>query len=154
MDHVVDTVNYNAMPSIHPGDALHRLLHAYKHAMRDASRDAGIELPVSHMRMLKVVCHHPRCTAHDVATHWRRDKAQIARVVKELDHAQLIRIQPDPDDGRRRILTPTAAGTRMFQRIADAERAAGARMVHGLAPDAVDRFVELAEAMATNLRKS
>lgn len=142
------------MSSTHPGDALHRLLHAYKHAMRDASRDAGIDLPVSHMRMLKVVCHHPQCTAHDIATHWRRDKAQIARVVKELDHAGLIGIRPDPDDGRRRILTPTAAGKRMFQRIADAEREAGARMVRGLSREAVDQFVELAEAMANNLRKS
>lgn len=139
------------MTSSHPGDALHRLLHAYKRAMRDACRTAGIDLPPSHARSMKVICHVPECTAHDLTTRLHRDKSQMTRVVQELCNAGLVRQQPDPSDGRRRILLPTRAGRALRGRIADAEREAGARMVRDLPEAAVTEFVRLAEAMAANL---
>lgn len=139
------------MTSAHPGDALHRLLHAYKRAMRDAYRAAGIDLPHAHVRVMKAACHLPQCTAHVIATRMRRDKAQITRVVQDLCAADLIRQEPDPADGRRRILTPTPAGKRLRKHIAQAEREAGTRMVRDLPAASVTEFVSLAETMADNL---
>lgn len=139
------------MPSTPPGDALHRLLHAYKRALRDAHRSAGIELPISHVRALKGVCHMPACTVQAIAERMHRDKSQITRVVKELRAEGLVAARTDPDDGRARILTPTAAGKRLMSRIEAVERDAGARMMQGLPAASVTEFVRLAEAMATNL---
>lgn len=139
------------MVTPHPGDTLHRLLHAYKRAMRDAYLAAGIDLPHSHVRVMKAVCHLPQCTAHAIAGRMQRDKAQITRAVQELCAAKLVSRRPDPEDGRRQILTPTAAGRRLRKRITDAERDAGARMVRGLPAASVAEFVRLAEAMAANL---
>lgn len=135
----------------HPGDALHRLLHAYKRAMREAYLNGGIELPITHVRVLKGIGHLPACTAQAIAKRMRRDKSQITRIVKELRAAQLVRAQADPEDARSRILAPTGAGVALLERIAEAERDAGARMVEGLPPEAVDEFVRLAGIMATNL---
>ncbi|HEX7338986.1 MAG TPA: MarR family winged helix-turn-helix transcriptional regulator [Rhodanobacteraceae bacterium] len=139
------------MTTSSPGDALHRLLHAYKRAMRDAYAAAGIELPGSHVRVMKAICHLPQCSAHDIVARMRRDKAQITRIVQDLHAAGLIRRHPDPADKRRQILTPTAAGKRMRERITAAEHDAGKRMLHGLPPASVTQFVRLAEAMAANL---
>lgn len=139
------------MTTTHPGDALHRLLHTYKRAMRSAYRDAGIMLPTSHVRVMKAICHLPQCTAHAISLRMRRDKSQITRVVQELCQARLVRRKPDPDDARRRILTPTAAGTRLMRRVAEAEREAGTRMVRGLPAASVAEFVRLSEVMAANL---
>lgn len=134
-----------------PGDALHRLLHAYKRAMREAYREAGIELASSHVRVMKVICHLPQCSAHDIVTRMRRDKSQVTRIVQDLCTADLIRRRPDPADGRRQILVPTAKGKRLRERTRAAEREAGKRMVHGLPSASVTEFVRLAEAMASNL---
>jgi len=134
-----------------PGDALHRLLHAYKRAMRDAWRDAGIDLPGSPVRVMKVICHLPQCSAHDIAGRMRRDKSQITRVVQDLCADGLVRRHPDPRDGRRQILTPTAKGKRLRERTRAAEREAGQRMARGLPAASVAEFVRLAEAMAANL---
>jgi DNA-binding MarR family transcriptional regulator len=139
------------MVTPHPGDTLHRLLHAYKRAMREAYLTAGIDLPHSHVRVMKAVCHLPQCSAQAIAERMQRDKSQITRVVQDLCASKLVSRHADPGDGRRQILTPTAAGKRLRKRITDAERAAGAHMVHGLPPASVAEFVRLAEAMAANL---
>ncbi|KGI77091.1 MarR family winged helix-turn-helix transcriptional regulator [Oleiagrimonas soli] len=139
------------MTAPHPGDALHRLLHAYKRAMREAYRAAGIELPSSHLRAMKAICHLPQCTAQAIAERMQRDKSQITRMVQELCAEKLVKRTPDPLDGRRQILTPTASGKRLRERIAEAEREAGARMVRGLPRTSIEAFVRLAETMAANL---
>lgn len=151
IDHMVDIINCMAMTSLHPGDALHHLLHAYKRAMREAYRAANINLPPSHVRVMKTVCHRRQCSAHDIAGRMRRDKSQITRVVNELCAAGLVSRHADPDDGRRQILMPTAAGRRLCEHIGEAEREAGARMLRGLPEASVAEFVQLAEAMAANL---
>jgi DNA-binding MarR family transcriptional regulator len=151
LQNIVDVINHQAMTATHPGDALHRLLHAYKRALREASRADGIDLPPSHIRAMKAICHLPDCTAHELAQHFRRDKAQITRVVHDLCDAGLIRQQADPTDRRRRLLVPTSAGKAMQTRIAAAERQAGMRMVRGLSAASVAEFVRLAQVMADNL---
>ncbi len=148
---MVVIINFFAMSSIPPGDALHRLLHAYKRAMRDAWHEAGIDLPGSHVRVMKVICHLSQCGAHDIVERMRRDKSQITRVVQDLCSAGLVRRHPDPQDGRRQILIPTAAGRRLRKRIHDAEQNAGKRMMRGLPAASVAEFVRLAETMAANL---
>ncbi len=139
------------MSSTPPGDVLHLLLHAYKRAMRDAWRDTGIDLPGSHVRVMKAICHLPQCSAHDIVERMRRDKSQITRVVQDLCADGYVRRRPDPEDGRRWLLTPTARGRRLRERIREAERDAGKRMVRGLSPASIAEFVRLAEAMAANL---
>jgi DNA-binding MarR family transcriptional regulator len=119
--------------------------------MREAYRAAGIGLPSSHVRVMKAICHLPQCSAQAIAGRMQRDKSQITRIVNELCTAGLVGRHPDPDDGRRQILTPTPNGKRWRTRVAEAEREAGARMVHGLPKSSVATFVRLAEAMAANL---
>ncbi|NII09880.1 MarR family transcriptional regulator [Oleiagrimonas sp. C23AA] len=139
------------MSSLHPGDALHRLLHAYKRAMREAYRAEQIALPISHVRALKGICHGRGTTVQAIAERMHRDKSQITRVVKELRAAGLVQSQTDPHDGRARLLTPTPEGRALMQRVTVVERRAGERMMHGLSPQAVAQFLALTEAMAANL---
>jgi DNA-binding MarR family transcriptional regulator len=142
------------MNTSHPVDTLHRLLHAYKRAMREAYLGAGIDLPITHVRVLKGIGYLPACTAQALAKRMQRDKSQITRIVKELRALDLVRSQTDPEDGRNRILTPTDAGKRLLACVAEAEREAGDRMMAGLPPDAVAEFVRLAGIVATNLDSS
>lgn len=137
-------------------DALHQLLHSYHRAMRQACREAGLELPVSHLRTLKIIGHFQTrtgtpCTSHAIATRLERDKAQIARVIKELLNDGLIEKRHNPDDRRSHFLTLTEAGTATLACIRQAERQAGARLSRGLSPEELDSFSRLSQIMIRNL---
>src|SRR5690625_3503172 len=139
------------MTSHHPGDALHRLLHAYKRALRQACRAQGIDLPPLQIRIMKMLCRAPGSTAHAVGQRFYRDKAQITRVIKELEAAGLLRRTHDPDDGRQQLLIPTARGRQLCAGIRQADRDAGERMARGLSDDEVAQFVAWADVMIDNL---
>lgn len=139
------------MTSHHPGDALHRLLHAYKRALRQACRAQGIDLPPLQIRIMKMLCRAPGSTAHAVGQRFYRDKAQITRLIRELEEAGLVERRRDPDDGRRQLLTPTAQGKKLHTRIQRADRLAGERMARGLSGDEIAQFVAWADVMIANL---
>ncbi|MBV1788717.1 MarR family transcriptional regulator [Marinobacterium sp. D7] len=138
------------------GEALHRLLHAYKRAMREAYRDIGIELAIAHIRTLKLIHQFQAstgapCTAQAIAIRLERDKAQIARLVKDLLSAELIEKQSNPDDGRSQLLTVTHHGEAMLERIRMAERQASQRMAAGLSNEELTTFIRLGNTMTANL---
>lgn len=135
------------------GDALHRLLHAYKRAMRESHAESGIELPIMHIRALKGIARVPNCTAQTIADRMRRDKAQIARAIKDLIADSLIQRHPHPDDQRSQCLRLTPTGQALVERIARNEIQAGLRMAEGLSDAQMQDFVRLAEAMSVNLEQ-
>ncbi|MBS99822.1 MAG: MarR family transcriptional regulator [Oceanospirillaceae bacterium] len=140
------------------GEALHRLLHAYKRAMRQAYRDLGIELAVAQIRTLKVIRQYQYlmagpCTAQAIASQIGRDKAQIARMVKELLSAELIEKRSNPEDGRSQLLLLTPLGEAILEQIRAAERQASLRMAEGLAKEELATFVRLGDTMTANLGK-
>lgn len=138
------------------GEALHRLLHTYKRAMRQAYREAGISLPISHIRALKIIRSQQHsaaepCTAQMIAARLERDKAQIARVVKELLGDGLIARYHHPDDRRSQILQLTDPGAETLGKVKTAETLAGKRMARGLSEDELETFIRLAGVMTNNL---
>lgn len=138
------------------GEALHRLLHTYKRAMRHAYREAGITLPIAHIRTLKIIRSQQHraddaCTAQLLAARLERDKAQIARVVKDLLGDGLIEKHDNPEDRRSQILRLTDQGTDTLDQIKAAETRAGKRMAKGLSEGELNTFVHLAGVMTDNL---
>jgi DNA-binding MarR family transcriptional regulator len=147
----------NTMINPHIGEALHQLLHAYRRSMRQSYQEVGIDLAVAHIRSLKVIHHHQQsaqepCTARLIAVSIERDKAQIARLVKDLLAAELIEKQDNPEDRRSQFLRLTQTGEAMLARIREAEQRASLRMAQGLSEDEMDSFVRLATAMTDNLK--
>lgn len=139
--------------------ALHRLMHAYHHALRQCYRTAGLALPLSHIRTLKVIDHLHRqtdshCTAQAIAARVERDKAQIARVVKELEAEALIERRDNPEDRRSHLLSLTGAGQTTLAAIRQAEQAAGQALTRGLNQDQLNTFIQLSQTMTQNLLPS
>ncbi len=144
------------MTDIPLGEALHRLLHAYKRAMGLAYRDLGIELAISQIRALKMIGHYQHsadgpCTAQAIALRLARDKAQIARLIKDLLSAELIEKRSNPDDGRSQLLLLTPAGEEKLKQIRTAEQYAGQRMAAGLSQEELASFVRLSDTLTANL---
>ena len=69
-------------------------------------------------KVFTTIAHRGRVAQSALADALVVDKGQLSRSVRELEHLGLIRRDPDPDDGRASILSPTPFGL---------ERLAGAR---------------------------
>lgn len=139
------------------GEALHQLLHAYKRALQQSFLEHGITFGIAHIRSLKMIraaqlSSGSGCTAQQIAARLQRDKAQIARLVKDLLAAELIEKQDNAQDRRSQILRLTPAGEAMYARIQDAERHASQRMATGMSADEVHSFIHLANGITRNLK--
>lgn len=139
------------MPTHSLSDSLHRFTHAYRAGLRAAAREADIPVAVTHIRVMKAICHRPQSTTHSIAKLMSRDKAQIARVLNEMLEAGLIVKTPNPEDRRSHWLTPTPAGERLMTRIHELERQTAERMTAGLSEADITQFLQLINHMSDNM---
>lgn len=130
------------------------LVHAFKHHLRRAIPEAkdGGEITVLQAKTLQFVVRGPGRTQQDLVTHSGRDKAQVARLIKDLEEKGLIVRTPDPADRRVQRLTPTPAGQEAAARLACIKRVVTARMLDGLSDADLADLSRLIAAMRENLR--
>ncbi|TCK07602.1 MarR family winged helix-turn-helix transcriptional regulator [Marinobacterium mangrovicola] len=128
-------------------DTLHKLMHAYRRLMLETIREQGIDLPITHIRVLKGICRIEECTAHHIASQMRRDRAQIARVVSELVKNGLIMKVTHPQDRRSQLLEPTEAGLQLRERLDQVEEAVTQRLTSPLTADEIEIFEKIAGRM-------
>ena len=142
------------MSAISLGETLHRLVHAYKKQLRADIAAQQIELPVTHIRVLKGICRHPEATAQSIALRMQRDKAQITRVLNELQQAGYILKVDNPKDGRSQLLRPTAQGEQLMTQINAAEKATVAHMTQALDQDEIAVFIRIANQISDSVAES
>lgn len=139
------------MPSLSLSETLHTLVHAYKKQLRSDIAAQEINLPVTHIRALKGICRNPESTAQSIALRMQRDKAQITRVLNELQQSGLITKVDNPKDGRSQLLRPTAEGEKIMRQVNISERKTVAHMTQALSLDEVDTFIQLANRISKSV---
>ena len=83
-------------------------------------------------RLLAVVGRRPSCSQQELAGWTGRDKAQVARTIKELEARGLLARAPHRSDWRSHSLALTADGERAAALIARERSALGAAVTQGL----------------------
>lgn len=74
-------------------------------------------LGLSEWRVLAVLHGHPGIAASEIAQRTGLDKMSVSRALGSLEQAGRVARRPDPDDGRRALATPTAAGRRLYEQL-------------------------------------
>lgn len=110
-------------------DALHDLTHAYRHRMRGALQQLQLNLTPNELRVLLFVGHHPQCTHKDLVAHTGADKAQVARMLQQMEDAEWLSRIPHPEDKRSRCLVLSARGLAAFQALRQRRHAVGQQMM-------------------------
>lgn len=136
------------MPDRSLSEAVHRLMHAYTHLLREGIRKQQIELPVTHIRVLKGICRNRKATAQSIAKRMQRDKAQITRALNDLIEASLIVKADNPLDRRSQFLKPTPKGRKVMARIDAVEEWAVEQMTTKLGSDELTLFLRVSQTMA------
>lgn len=135
-------------------DVLHQLMHAYRQLLLDGIEQLDIDLPVTHVRVLKGVYYQAQtptpCTAQAIAEFMQRDKAQITRALNALMAAKLIVRTANPLDGRSQLLEVTAKGAQIVAQIEAVDEQAVATLTQHLDADALDSFLQISRTMLKN----
>ncbi|WP_166425617.1 MarR family winged helix-turn-helix transcriptional regulator [Paraglaciecola sp. 20A4] len=124
----------------------------YRIAIRSAINASELGISAMHVRSLSVIAKSPNCTANVIVGELARDKAQIARIVKELVSANLIQKYAHADDKRSQILRLTENGHILMEKLHTAKAKINQQITHGLTPTQLRQFEETAGHIADNLQ--
>lgn len=103
----------------------------------------GLGLPLGQARLVHEVGGGPSgATVLDLRTRLGLDSGHLARQLRALEGRGLVAVRPDPADRRRRVVTLTAAGLRLRERLEQRSEQLAARLVAPLTPRQRTRLVE------------
>ena len=132
---------------------LWQLAFQFKANSKRAIRDYDLPLNGMHVRLLQMIARQPACTAQRIAASTSRDKAQITRVIKELEAMDLVTRSPNPEDRRSQLLALSKTGQGLMTRIQEAEDEVRQTLLKGIPKKDVDAFIEIGNRMLENLRE-
>ncbi|HEX5534882.1 MAG TPA: MarR family winged helix-turn-helix transcriptional regulator [Actinomycetales bacterium] len=121
---------------------LHRIVYALDRAADRRLRD---QFGVSHGRavLLRVIGVKGPCSQHELAVELGHTDPAITGMVRELVSVGLVEVRPDPDNGRRRLVSLTAAGADLVARVTAFLDAAMAELVSAADVDTRTLVAEL-----------
>ena len=132
-------------------DALHNLTMAYRAHMRDALQAQALDLTPNELRVLLFVGQHPLCTHKDVVQHTGWDKAQVARVLQQMENVAWLQRMPHAQDRRSRCLQLGQRGAQVFGALRDHHEQLGMQMLRGSDPEQQQQLLALLQHMQGNL---
>lgn len=127
------------------------LAHAIKQQLGDQLEAQNLGIATMHVRVLKVISKSNAATAIDIADLFKRDKAQITRVVNQLIDKGLVQKEPNPDDKRSQLLSLTPAGRALQERLRAISDDMEEQIARGIEAADLDTFMKVAQKMTKNL---
>ena len=120
--------------------------------LREAAYASGIEIPIAQVAVLKRLRNEGPTTASALAVAEHVTHQAITQTLAALKHSGLVRAAPDPTDGRKRVISITSAGNRLFESAHASRDAWLARAVErAISPReraALETTIELLERLA------
>ncbi|MEZ8990762.1 MarR family transcriptional regulator [Vibrio breoganii] len=132
-------------------DTIFQLVQSYRHAIRAELQANDLGLNGMHVRCLAFIRQRNQCTANDIVQHFSRDKAQVARLVKEMIGNEWLVKSPNPEDKRSQFLSLTEQGILLSEQIDAAQQSIQTRMKQDLSDEELTVFTTVAQKFARNL---
>lgn len=108
-------------------------------------------LTAMHGRVLLLIARVSEVTAQQLSDMLRRDKAQITRLLNDLQQAGLMLRKADPLDGRRQLLLLSEQGQQLAARLTVKKRQIASTMLIGLTDQQQNQMTQLLAQMYSNL---
>lgn len=133
-------------------ESIFSIFQLYKLAMRSTLKANEVGLNAMHVRCLPFISQSNHCTANDIVQFFTRDKAQIARLIKEMIDNQWLTKNANPEDKRSQILSLTTQGQELVTLILKTQSDVDKKMQENLTNEELQVFKKTAQKIATNLR--
>lgn len=132
-------------------DAMHQLTLAYRRHMRAAVHMQALELTPNGLKVLLFVGQHPLCTHKDVMAHTGADKAQIARLLQQMEDGQWLERVAHPQDKRSRCLRLSPQGDSAFSALGAQRQSLGRHMLQSCDMAQQQQLLETLQQMHAQL---
>ncbi len=114
---------------------------------------AGEELTPEQWAVLVRLWEREGRPQHELAETTLRDRPTLSRILDGLEARGLVERRPDPDDGRGRLVYPTAAGRRLRTRLVPLARAIVERAIAGIADEDLEGMRRTLMRIVANIEK-
>lgn len=114
--------------------------------------DSRISLPRQQIRAMRRVWETGETTLADLCATLKRDKGQVARIVDELSDANLVVREPNPNDGRSKLIKLTPDGSRHFESVEEIEAELSNKLTKGISKEDLEVFFRVSDQISENIR--
>lgn len=132
-------------------ELIHDIMHKYRSQQYRTLRDSENEITHMDSRVLGFFHRHPGATQSDLVQHSGRDKAQIARLIKNLRDLGLLDAEVDTKDRRITRLSLSEDGVAIQAGLKQAARQLTTKAVAGLSSGEQQQLRELLKKVQANL---
>jgi DNA-binding MarR family transcriptional regulator len=112
------------------------------------------ELTLNEWRVMVVLASHPGVAATEVADATGLDKMSVSRAIAALARKRRLLKSADPADGRRTLLSLSAAGRGLFQRIGESAAEREAQLFAGVSAAEQEQMARTIDRLIEALRGS
>ena len=138
-------------PAIDVFEELHDLMHLYRGRMMAACL-AVSDLTFNETRVLMRIGKHPGLTQKDLVAHSHTDKAQMARLLSQLQDQGWLARTASEQDKRVRCLRLSAKGQSLFQALKRQREAVAQDVLHDMPREAQAQLLQLLVQARTSAR--
>lgn len=128
-----------------------QLAHALKQQLAQQLEIQNLDITPMHVRVIMTIHKRQHCTAQDIVNLFKRDKAQINRLIKGLIDQGLVKKTVNPNDKRSQLLTLSAQGKDVQKTLFECAGEIQEKVTFGVNTDDLDIFVKVAQQMTKNL---
>ncbi|WP_049722535.1 MarR family winged helix-turn-helix transcriptional regulator [Gilvimarinus polysaccharolyticus] len=132
-------------------EATFYLAHAIKQQLGSQLEAHQLGIAPMHVRVLKIIHKRKSCTAIDIANLFKRDKAQITRLLKGLIDQGLVKKESNPEDKRSQLLVLTPQGKALQEDLLSISEQMQKQMTQDIDEKDLDVFIKVAQTMTKNL---
>jgi len=132
-------------------EAIHAVLHRYRVSIAQELRTDSRALTHMELRVLGFFAKQPGMTLSALVEHSGKDKAQLARLVRDLRDKKLLQAEADKEDRRITRLQLTEAGKLTHASAQAHQRAVQTRAIAGLSADECAQVKHLMDRICRNL---
>ncbi|WP_027014493.1 MarR family winged helix-turn-helix transcriptional regulator [Comamonas composti] len=132
-------------------EVMHELLHLLRDRIRKDMETMETELTPNEVRVLMTVGHRPGLTQKELVDHSHMDKAQLARMLAELETQGWLQREPDPRDRRVRCLRLSAQGQALADGLHRSRQELSAHLLKDWKPSDLQQLMQLLEQARSSL---
>lgn len=132
-------------------EAMHDLLHAYRAHMARAMTRVHPELTLNEVRGLMFIARHPGATQKELVRHSGADKAQVARMLGQLEDKGWLQRLPSVEDRRSLCLSLSAEGEALVQALRAARQTLTRSLLHGCDATTQQQLTAMLAQVRSNL---
>lgn len=126
------------------------LAQSYRMNLKQAVNAHDLGLNGMHVRCLHAIANQKQCTANTIVVKMGKDKAQIARLIKDMIDKGWLKKQASAEDKRSQIITLSNDGMQLQQKIKQLEIQLQTQLLAGLSEQEIAEYYRISAKILAN----